>query len=93
VLNSAPRHAARPPSHRPQQVYTAGTALPGAVVRTQYHHRSLNPTKLIDVGFSSLRKNQTLASVLRATKLPTEFQTPGLREMRASDAKRVGILL
>jgi glycylpeptide N-tetradecanoyltransferase len=35
-----------------QAVYTAGVLLPRPVAECQYWHRSLNPKKLIAVGFS-----------------------------------------
>ena len=38
-----------------QAAYTAGAVLPKPVATTQYWHRSLNPKKLISVGFSRLQ--------------------------------------
>jgi len=38
-----------------QAAYTAGAVLPKPVSTTQYWHRSLNPKKLISVGFSRLQ--------------------------------------
>ena len=37
-----------------QAAYTAGVVLPKPVGTAQYWHRSLNPKKLISVGFSRL---------------------------------------
>ena len=37
-----------------QAAYTAGVLLPKPVATCRYYHRSLNPRKLIDVGFSRL---------------------------------------
>ena len=37
-----------------QAAYTAGVLLPKPVATCRYWHRSLNPKKLIDVGFSRL---------------------------------------
>ena len=37
-----------------QAAYTAGTVLPKPVATAQYWHRSLNPKKLIGVGFSRI---------------------------------------
>lgn len=37
-----------------QAAYTAGTLLPKPVSTAQYWHRSLNPRKLVGVGFSRL---------------------------------------
>ena len=38
-----------------QAAYTAGVVLPKPVATCQYWHRSLNPKKLIDIGFSRLQ--------------------------------------
>lgn len=38
-----------------QAAYTAGVVLPKPLATCQYWHRSLNPKKLIDVGFSRLQ--------------------------------------
>lgn len=40
-----------------QAVYTSGTVLPTPIAKARYHHRSLNPKKLIETNFSSLAKN------------------------------------
>lgn len=37
-----------------QAVYTAGVTLPTPIANAQYWHRSLNPKKLVEVGFSAL---------------------------------------
>ena len=37
-----------------QAAYTAGVVLPKPVAECQYYHRSLNPKKLVSVGFSRL---------------------------------------
>lgn len=37
-----------------QAAYTAGVLLPRPVATCQYWHRSLNPKKLISIGFSRL---------------------------------------
>jgi len=44
-----------------QAVYTAGVVIPTPIAETRYYHRSLNPKKLIEVGFSSLGPKQTIA--------------------------------
>ena len=43
-----------------QAVYTAGVAIPKPVSACQYYHRSLNPRKLIDIGFSRLPPKMTM---------------------------------
>lgn len=68
-----------------QAVYTAGVVLPTPIAQTRYFHRSLNPKKLIEVGFSSLGPNQTLARLMKLYKLPDETKTAGLRAMKKKD--------
>ena len=38
--------------------------------RYRYYHRSLNPKKLIDVGFSHLAPRMTMARTIKLYKLP-----------------------
>lgn len=45
------------------QIYTSGKTLPTPFARAVYYHRSLNPKKLIDIKFSGLGQNQTMAMV------------------------------
>lgn len=76
-----------------QAAYTAGVVLPKPVAQCRYWHRSLNPKKLIDVGFSALAPRMTMARTIRLYKLPTEPATPGLRPMTAADVPAVAQLL
>lgn len=52
---------------------------------TTYWHRSLNPKKLIDVGFSSLPAKMPMARFVKIYTLPKETTTPGLRPMERKD--------
>ncbi|KAH3743667.1 glycylpeptide N-tetradecanoyltransferase 2 [Pelomyxa schiedti] len=76
-----------------QAVYTAGVVLPNPVASCSYWHRSLNPSKLVDVGFSGLGTRMTMSRLLKLNKLPDHTSTPGLREMRREDVPAVGIML
>ncbi|CEG48085.1 glycylpeptide n-tetradecanoyltransferase 2 [Plasmopara halstedii] len=76
-----------------QAVYTAGVMLPMPLAQCRYFHRSLNPTKLIAVGFSSLSSNMTLAQTIKAYELPVHTSTPGFRAMKQADVPRVTRLL
>lgn len=76
-----------------QAVYTAGAVLPTPVARCRYYHRSLNPKKLIEVGFSHLPPRMTMARVIKLYQLPDAPKTPGLRPMEARDIPRVYELL
>ena len=76
-----------------QAVYTAGVVLPKPVAECQYWHRSLNPKKLIAVGFSRLAPRMTMARTLKLYKLPEAPLTPGVRAMEARDVPAVTRLL
>jgi len=68
-----------------QAIYTAGIVIPKPFSRTTYWHRNLNPKKLIDVGFSSLPQNQTMARYQKLLKLPAQPSIAGIREMTTAD--------
>lgn len=53
-----------------QAVYTAGVLLPKPVASCKYYHRSINPKKLVETGFSHLGKNMTIQRLQRLYKLP-----------------------
>ncbi|KAL4101831.1 hypothetical protein PRIC1_005579 [Phytophthora ramorum] len=76
-----------------QAVYTAGVVLPMPVAQCRYFHRSLNPKKLIEVGFSPLPSRTTLAQTIKTLKLPTHTSTRGFRAMERSDVPQVTRLL
>jgi glycylpeptide N-tetradecanoyltransferase len=57
-----------------QAVYTAGVVLPVPVASCRYYHRSLNPKKLVRVGFSRLSPRMTMARMQKLYKLS---DTPG----------------
>jgi len=72
-----------------QAVYTAGVVLPRPVSECRYYHRSLNPKKLIEVGFSHLGPRMTMARTIKLYKVPEKPQLPGMREMKEKDVQRV----
>ncbi|EFJ44361.1 hypothetical protein VOLCADRAFT_106391 [Volvox carteri f. nagariensis] len=76
-----------------QAAYTAGVLLPKPVATCRYYHRSLNPRKLIDVGFSRLAPRMTMARTIKLFKLPGTTATPGLRECRQDDTPQLVELL
>jgi len=76
-----------------QAVYTAGVVLPVPVSSCQYFHRSLNPKKLVDVGFSRLPPRMTMARMIKLFKVPAKTLTPNLREMTAEDVPSAHRLL
>mmetsp|Transcript_19914 Transcript_19914/g.29793 ORF Transcript_19914/g.29793 Transcript_19914/m.29793 type:complete len:414 (+) Transcript_19914:103-1344(+) len=72
-----------------QAVYTAGVVLPRPVSKNRYYHRSLNPKKLIGIGFSRLQPLMTLARTIKLYKVPKTPQTPGIRQFNPqTDAKQ-----
>lgn len=72
-----------------QAVYTAGVVLPRPISECRYYHRSLNPKKLIDVGFSHLGPRMTMARTIKLYKVPEVPQIPGMRQMVDADVPRV----
>mmetsp|Transcript_22459 Transcript_22459/g.53002 ORF Transcript_22459/g.53002 Transcript_22459/m.53002 type:complete len:422 (+) Transcript_22459:286-1551(+) len=74
-----------------QAVYTAGVVLPVPIASARYYHRSLNPKKLVRVGFSRLNPRMTMArmqklyKVADVPKLPlqpmTENHVDGVHEL------------
>ena len=68
-----------------QAVYTAGVVLPKPVAQNRYYHRSLNPKKLIDIGFSRLQVNMNLNRTIKLFRVPKITTTPGLRQLEAKD--------
>ncbi|CAK9179771.1 unnamed protein product [Ilex paraguariensis] len=76
-----------------QAAYTAGVVLPTPISTCQYWHRSLNPKKLIDVGFSRLGPRMTMSRTIKLYKLPDQTATPGFRKMEPHDVPAVTRLL
>ncbi|KAJ1979846.1 glycylpeptide N-tetradecanoyltransferase [Dimargaris xerosporica] len=76
-----------------QAVYTAGAYLPTPVANCRYYHRSLNPKKLVETGFSFLPPNWTMARLVKSCKLPAQPTVPRLRPMAPSDVPSVRRLI
>jgi glycylpeptide N-tetradecanoyltransferase len=76
-----------------QALYTAGVHLPKPISVCRYYHRSLNPKKLIEVQFSHLRRNKTMAQTIKYFRLPEKPLIPGFREMKKEDIDAVQKLL
>lgn len=75
-----------------QAIYTAGLVLPTPVSTCRYYHRSLNIPKLVDVKFTYVPRNMTLARMIRVYKTDTTPHLPGLREMEEKDIPQVADL-
>lgn len=67
--------------------------MPTPFTRATYYHRSINPKKLIEVKFSALGPNQTMAMVSKLYKIPDEPTIEGLRPMTKGDVFGVAKLL
>lgn len=76
-----------------QAAYTAGIVIPTPITSCQYWHRSLNPKKLIDVGFSRLGQRMTMSRTIKLFKLPESTVTPGFRKMGLHDVPAITKLL
>jgi glycylpeptide N-tetradecanoyltransferase len=50
-------------------VYTAGVVLPSPVAECRYWHRSLNPKKLVEVGFTRISERMNLARTVKLYKV------------------------
>ncbi|KAI8096679.1 acyl-CoA N-acyltransferase [Halteromyces radiatus] len=76
-----------------QAVYTAGAILPKPISTCQYFHRSLNPKKLVECGFSRIPHKWTLARMIKHFKVPEKTSIPGFREMQQKDVPEVRVLV
>lgn len=72
-----------------QAVYTAGVFIPRPVSTCRYFHRSLNPKKLIDVGFSALSKNMNMSRTIKFYRVPDKPSLAGLRQYVKKDIRQV----
>lgn len=76
-----------------QAVYTAGVHLPKPVACCRYYHRSLNPKKLIEVGFSRLVPRMTMARTIKLYRVSDTPAHHNLREMTQNDVPSACALL
>lgn len=76
-----------------QAVYTAGVVIPTPIGQARYWHRSLDPIKLVEIGFTRFGPKLNNARAKKLYKLPEEPQIPGFRAMRESDVESVHQLL
>ncbi|KAH8087475.1 Glycylpeptide N-tetradecanoyltransferase, partial [Filobasidium floriforme] len=72
-----------------QAVYTAGVVLPTPIGVCRYYHRTLNPVKLVDIGFTPVRRGDTVSRMVRRFGLPASTSTPNFREMCKEDIPQV----
>jgi len=67
--------------------------IPTPICDTTYWHRSLNPKKLIEVGFSSKRHDVPLARYIKSQRIVKEHSVVGIRPLEKKDCKVVRELL
>ncbi|VDC06563.1 unnamed protein product [Peniophora sp. CBMAI 1063] len=83
-----------------QAIYTAGVVIPTPVSTCRYFHRTLNVPKLVDIKFTYVPRNMTLARMIKLYKVPGELKLAsggkgegkgkgGLREMEERDVQGV----
>jgi len=75
-----------------QAVYTAGVVLPRPVASCRYWHRSLNPKKLVECGFSYLGPRMSLAMAIKLYRLPEKTKHI-FKPIEQKDIKQVTNLL
>ena len=51
-------------------IYTSGETFPTPFTEANYFHRTLNPKKNIETGFSALAPQETMAKYMKKVKLP-----------------------
>ena len=77
-----------------QAIYTAGVVIPTPISTCRYYHRTLNVPKLVDVKFTYVPRDMTIARMVRQAKVPLTptLARSGLREMEERDVSAVGEL-
>jgi len=75
-----------------QAAYTAGVVIPKPIARNQYWHRSFDPKKLVEIGFSSIPRNSTLGRMVRLSAVDQKHTYP-FRPMTEVDVPKVCNLL
>ncbi|EGG14860.1 glycylpeptide N-tetradecanoyltransferase [Cavenderia fasciculata] len=75
-----------------QAAYTAGIVLPKPVATCRYYHRSLNPKKLVEVGFSQIPANITMSLLIKLHKVP-EATKHAFRPLEKKDVPSATLLV
>jgi glycylpeptide N-tetradecanoyltransferase len=76
-----------------QAIATAGVRLVKPIAVAHYWHRSLNPKKLIAVGFSHIPSGMTMSGIVRLNKTLEQPVTPGIVAMEPKHVPGVTKLL
>ena len=57
-----------------QAIYTAGVVIPTPITACTYYHRSINPKKLLDIGFSHRPQSMPQAKYVKQYQLPNAIK-------------------
>lgn len=76
-----------------QAIYTAGVVLPTPISQARYYHRSLNPIKLVEIGFTRFGPKLNKARAQKLYRLPEAPLIPGIRPMTSRDVPAVHRIL
>lgn len=76
-----------------QAIYTVGAVLPTPISCARYYHRTINPEKLLEIGFSSVPLGMTKERYFARYTLPEQTQVANLRPMEKKDVAQVGRLM
>ncbi|OII78365.1 myristoyl-protein N-myristoyltransferase domain-containing protein [Cryptosporidium andersoni] len=72
-----------------QAIYTCGKDLTMPFAACQYWHRSLNPKKLYEIGFSQLTRNMTISRAIKLYRVPSDHVLSGFRPATIDDAPQI----
>lgn len=80
-----------------QAIFTAGVVVPRPISTATYYHRSVNPKKLVEVGFSALNSGESMANHMKRHKIQKDSEitlSEGyFRQMTSKDIPQVYALL
>ena len=76
-----------------QAIYTAGVVLPTPIAQARYYHRSLDPIKLVEIGFTRFSQNLNKSRAKKLYSLPESPLIPGVRPFQVSDTPVVTRML
>ncbi|KAI3651642.1 hypothetical protein MP228_002945 [Amoeboaphelidium protococcarum] len=68
-----------------QATSTSGVILPKAVTNVKYLFRCINVKKLVDTGYTHIKKKMTLARTIKLYSLPAKYTVPGFRVLSTED--------
>lgn len=74
-------------------IFTAGSIFSTPVSETRYHHRFLNPLKLVEIGFCKPTGKMTTSRLIKLNKLPDKPITEGFRLIKSEDVGQIRQIL